>query len=346
MDQQTLRGSRSGISRRDFTKGACAALATMALGTPARAADAVRLAIAPTSLTYLPIYWALDKGYFAEVGIEPKMLQFSGGPAATAALLGGSVDIITGGTVSLIKVAGKGQDLVGIAGIQALPTVAVVMRKNLADALGRKPTVRDLKGLRVGTPPRGGFADMCMHYVLVDAGMSPAKDVQLVQFNNFSAILKAGEVGQLDAALLIEPFQHVAVDLTKQWTYVLHVTVGEGPQVMQQLSYASLMSTRAYLKDNRDKAERVVKAIVKGAAACNDRRNIDAMIEVSKKVVPDLDPLVLRKSVETQVGTFVPQLTPQHIAKTVEFLEKTDNLGGSAPKYEQAVETSFQKLWG
>ena len=334
-----------GTTRRQLAQGALGLGAALAMRKPARANNVtVRMAIAPTSLTFLPIYWAMQKGYFAEAALTPDVISFSGSPAATAALLSGSIDMMTAGTVSLVKVGARNRNLVGIASIQALPTVAVVMRRDLADKFGRRPKVSDLKGMRIGTPPKGGFADMAMQYILMDAGLSPEKDVILLQFNTFPAIIKAGEIGQLEAALLIEPFQHVAVSLTKKWSYVLDVTHGEGPALLQQVSYTALTTTRSYLSSNREVAEKIVRIITRGAQACNDLNNKEEMIKVSMRAVANLDPKVVDDSVTAQIGTFSSKLTNLHIEKTIELLQKTGNMSEN-PSYGSLVDSAFEPLW-
>ena len=49
-----------------------------------------------TSLYYLPLTVAEKLGYFKEAGIELEISDFQGGARSLQALMGGSVDVVTG----------------------------------------------------------------------------------------------------------------------------------------------------------------------------------------------------------------------------------------------------------
>ena len=84
------------MQRRSFLAGAAALALSPAV--PARA-DIVKVRIGVGGkplLYYLPLTIAERKGYFKEEGVEAEINDFGGGARSLQALIGGSVDMVTG----------------------------------------------------------------------------------------------------------------------------------------------------------------------------------------------------------------------------------------------------------
>ena len=60
---------------------------------------------------YLPLTMAEQKGYFKAEGLDVEILDFPGGAKALQALLGGSVDIVSGAYEHTISQQAKGQNI-------------------------------------------------------------------------------------------------------------------------------------------------------------------------------------------------------------------------------------------
>ena len=62
-----------------------------------------------TSLYYLPLTVTEKLGYFKEAGLEVEISDFQGGASSLQALMGGSVDVVTGSFDHTIQIQAKGQ---------------------------------------------------------------------------------------------------------------------------------------------------------------------------------------------------------------------------------------------
>jgi len=76
-----------------FFRGSAAALALSLLAgaTSAQAQDKVRVGVFPVSST-LPLFVAIERGFFKENNIEVEMTRLIGGPPNVAALIGNQID--------------------------------------------------------------------------------------------------------------------------------------------------------------------------------------------------------------------------------------------------------------
>ncbi|HEY7061575.1 MAG TPA: ABC transporter substrate-binding protein [Chloroflexota bacterium] len=158
----------------------------------------------------VPLFIAVDKGYFREAGIDFEFVRFGNSSEAIPALGTGQVDASSSGTnpalwnavargIPLKMVLDKGTFRPGW-GDQAL-----AIRKAVFDS-GRGHSLDDLQGLRIAmTPPGRGTASGCA----LAAGLQrvgQTLDLVDVQPINFPEQLAALANGAVDGSMLNEPF--------------------------------------------------------------------------------------------------------------------------------------------
>ena len=133
------------INRRTFASAA--ALGAASLAVPALRAqgklEKSKVAIAvggKAAFYYLPLTIAERQGYFKAEGLEVEILDFPGGARALQALLGGSVDIVSGAYEHTVSQQAKGQNIEALvlqgkyAGIVlGLPKAKAASYKSAAD---------------------------------------------------------------------------------------------------------------------------------------------------------------------------------------------------------------------
>ena len=332
-------------SRRWLAALLLSAIGASAATGAAAAQTELHIGISNRSLLGLPILIAKEKGFFDKEGLAVSIDYFAGGVPATAALIGGSVQFIDAAFENNLKAVKRGQDVVSVVNLQTDFAGAVIARKDVSDKLGRAPTVQDLKGLRIGTLARGGFADVSTRYIVADAGLDPEKDIAIVPVRGADRQLAAGEAGEIDAAFVMEPWNVIAVDAGGKWDYVLDLTRGQGPSVFQGLGYTTLQTTRAYVKDNRETADKVVRAVVAALQYIVDPTNLDAVAEVANEEYGKPGVAVIKTSLQRQAHTFSPQLTPAAQEKTGHLLLQSDSIKPPVPSFADAVDDSFRPLW-
>jgi NitT/TauT family transport system substrate-binding protein len=180
-----------------------------------RAADPDEVKIgSPLVISDAPMFIADAKGYAKEQGLKLTMIDMQTGPHMIAPLGTGQIDIAAAATsaglynadargIGLKIVADKGSNLPGYS------YVPLVLRKELVDA-GKYKTLKDLKGLRIAEPGKGGSTGSTVYQALKKAGLT-YEDASHPLLP-FPEMVTGLEKGAIDAAILPEPFATFSVE--------------------------------------------------------------------------------------------------------------------------------------
>jgi NitT/TauT family transport system substrate-binding protein len=188
-----------------FTKiiGAAVALALTAGAALAQGAlekPKVILGVGGKSLLYyLPLTVAERKGFFKERGLDVEIQDFAGGAKSLQALVGGSVDVVTGAYEHTIRMQAKGQDIRAVIELGRFPAIVVAVKKGV-----KFEQPADFKGMKVGVTAPGSSTNMLMNFVLAKAGLTP-QDVSFIGVGSSASAVAAIRNGQLDAISHLEP---------------------------------------------------------------------------------------------------------------------------------------------
>jgi len=192
-------------TRRMFTAGA-AGLATLALvpGAGAQALEKPRLTIGVGGkplLYYLPLTIAETRGFFREEGLQVETNDFGGGSRALQALLGGSVDLVTGAYEHTIRMQTKGQDVRAVLELGRFPGIVLAVRKDRAAQI-KGPA--DLKGAKIGVTAPGSSTNFFVNFLMARAGANP-KDAAFVGVGTGLSAIAAMKRGEIDAISNLDP---------------------------------------------------------------------------------------------------------------------------------------------
>lgn len=191
---------------------ALAALGAAGLARPLRAGAqtaTVRIGVAPIEESALP-YYALQKGFFKQAGIEVELVASAGGGGAmTAALIGGSLDLGCTNTGSMAAAHVHGLPLSLLACGALYTPAAPISHLCVTKTLGVK-NAKDLSGKTLGVST---IHDMLQTVTLawIDQNGGSSKDVRFVEITA-SEIVPAMTSGRIDGGLLNEPFYTAAKD--------------------------------------------------------------------------------------------------------------------------------------
>ncbi|MBM3627475.1 MAG: transporter substrate-binding domain-containing protein [Alphaproteobacteria bacterium] len=188
-----------------FTAGA-AGLATLALvpGAGAQALEKPRLTIGVGGkplLYYLPLTIAETRGFFREEGLQVETNDFGGGSRALQALLGGSVDLVTGAYEHTIRMQTKGQDVRAVLELGRFPGIVLAVRKDRAAQI-KGPA--DLKGAKIGVTAPGSSTNFFVNFLMARAGANP-KDAAFVGVGTGLSAIAAMKRGEIDAISNLDP---------------------------------------------------------------------------------------------------------------------------------------------
>ena len=101
---------------------------------------------------YLPLTIAERNGYFKAEGLDVEILDFPGGAKALQALLGGSVDIVSGAYEHTISQQAKGQAIEALVLQGRYSGIVLALTKAKAAAF-KSPA--DLNGMKIGVTAPG-----------------------------------------------------------------------------------------------------------------------------------------------------------------------------------------------
>jgi len=110
-----------------------------------------------TLFYYLPLTIAIQNGYFKAEGLDIEVQDFPGGARSLQALLGGSVDVVSGAFEHTITQQAKGQNIEALVLQGKYAGIVLGMPKAKAAAY-KSPA--DLKGMKIGVTAPGSSTNM------------------------------------------------------------------------------------------------------------------------------------------------------------------------------------------
>src|SRR5690606_26564634 len=102
--------------------------------------------------------------------------DFKGGSQSLQALVGGSVDVVTGAYEHTIRMQTKGQDIRAVLELGRYPGIVLAVSKANADKVKK---IGDLKGMKIGVTAPGSSTAMFATYLLAKEGVKP-EDVAFI----------------------------------------------------------------------------------------------------------------------------------------------------------------------
>src|SRR5438067_1406102 len=123
-----------------------------------------------TALYYLPLTICERLGYFKEQGLDVTINDFRGGAQSLQALVGGSVDVVTGAYEHTIRMQAKGQDIKAVIELGRFPGIVVGVRKERS---ADYKSFADLKGMKIGVSAPGSSTNFFVMYLLSKAHLKP-----------------------------------------------------------------------------------------------------------------------------------------------------------------------------
>lgn len=308
------------------------------------AQDKIVLGNSVHGLHALPMYVAVNKGLFKEQGLNIELVTFQGGATATPALLGGSTHLQAAGTENMLKLQQQGQPVVAVMTIQSTMNAALMVREDVAAKFGRKPTLADMKGLRIATLARGGAADMALRYIAASVGQDAEKDWALTPILGYDKQLAALRAKDVDGSLPIEPVTTIWARQPIGMVPVMEMLKGEGPQIFQNMGWVTLQGKKDWIGQNREAVRKIVRALVQAQKLIANRANMDEVVRLAAVSFPNLPQPVLAEAIAAQIASYTPEFTEPMMDKNNELLLKTGNL--KAPiRYGDAIDKSYADLW-
>ncbi|MBS9719599.1 ABC transporter substrate-binding protein [Tianweitania sp. BSSL-BM11] len=210
-------------------------------------------------LYYLPLTIAEKKGFFEKEGLNVSINDFAGGSKSLQALIGGSVDVVTGAYEHTIRMQDKGQDVVGICSLGRFPGIVIAVRKDLA---GEVKTIADLKGRTVGVTAPGSSTALMVQYAMLKNGLQES-DVSLIGVGGGAGAVAAMKQGQVDAISHLDPvIAQLQYDGDIEILLDTRTEAGTRDLFGGPNPAATLYTTGAFLEENPVTSQRLVNGMM------------------------------------------------------------------------------------
>ena len=228
-------------------------------------------------LGYLPLYDAIDQGYFAKAGLDVKMATLGGGAHVNAVLSGDAWGFI-GGLESAAIANAKGANMIGIAGVVDRANVYWTAAKGVK--IDPKHLASSLKGLRIAASRHAGSPEIDTLYTLKKLGLDPAKDVTIIN-NDSGTELSLIQSGQADIAVTTEPNISKGIGQGIWGQPIMNL-----PQKLGKFAYSDIVVSKETVSKEPKTVQAFVDALKKGMDdVLNDRA---LATKIAKKEFPTL----------------------------------------------------------
>jgi NitT/TauT family transport system substrate-binding protein len=277
-----------------------AALALLTLAGTAQAQDKpeqskIKLGVGGKSLLYyLPLTVAERQGYFKDEGLQVEIEDFQGGAKSLQALMGGSVDVVSGAYDHTIQIQAKGQQLTAVVAQGRYPGAVIALRNEVA-AKYKEP--KDLKGLKFGVTAPGSTSHFALSKFLTTHGMKP-DDVSVTGVGTGASVVAALQRGDIDGVSNFDP----AITQLEQLKLIKPIVDTRTEKGTQELYGGPYPAAVLYLQTTFiEKNPKTVQAMVNAIVRALDFVAKSTPDEIAKVMPPEYalgDPTLYRNAIE------------------------------------------------
>jgi len=252
------------------------------------------------SVFYAPLYVAINKGYFADEGLEIVLTNGGGSDKTMTAMLSGGADIgLLGPETAVYVYSGGSTDHPVVFG--------QLTQKDGSFLIGRTANDNfqwtDLTGSEIIGGRMGGMPAMCLEYALSKNGLVKGQNVTINYDVQFNLITAAFEGGTGDYCTMFEPGASSYQAAGKGYNLT---SVGAEAGNMP---YTCFMATRSYITAHPDKVQAFMRAIIRGIDYVTDSDNA-AIAEALAPSFPDTSLEILTNSVASYKAIDAYKTTP------------------------------------
>lgn len=290
-------------------------------------------------IAYLPLYVAIDKGYFKDEGLDVKTITATGGAHVTSVVSGDAWGVI-GGPESNQIANNKSKDPI-------TSVVNVVNRANVYLMANKKLTLKGdsdadlaafMKGKTIAAGRYGGSPNLLTRYLLMKVGLNPNKDVTLDEPADATAVVSLVSQGKADMANGAEPQINEGIK-KGAWTEPFY-----GFPSLGDYAYSVVSVKESTIKKDPQTVQKFVNAMLKGLKVVNEDKA--EAFKVLKKEFPTTPDASLKAAMDRaykdNLWSKDGYITKASVAKPMDVVKKT-GIYTKGYKYNKLVNMKFVK---
>ena len=235
------------IRARNITRRFFAVALSLSFAQPALAQlTKINVGYSAISGDALPAWLAKDAGIFERNGLDVQPVFFTGGTTAVMALISADTPIAQLAGPAVVNSVMAGSDATLIAGGVTSLNYYLQTRADIK-------TPEQLKGGSVAISRFGSSSDFIARYALAKVGLTPGKDVTIVQIGSTTARVDAVIAGRVQATVVNPPASIIAQKRGMN-------TLADLPKLGLVYQHTAAATTKKYIRENRDIVRRYVKS--------------------------------------------------------------------------------------
>lgn len=268
-----------------------------------------RLVGAAQGFNWLPVFVALEKGYFDEAGLAVELQKLGGVSQATQAVLNAEAELtITPPEGAIADFVNGGELRIVASNANRLP-MSLVARPGIE-------RIEAMKGARIGTSSLTEGTAIYTQIMLAEHGLTYPADYDFGLAGIHTTRWEALQKGEIDAAPQPAPWNFLAESAGFN-------LIGEVPDYIPEVIFAGLIGKKSWLDANPGVVTPFLRALDKGYEFANEPSNEDECTRIFQSITTKDDVQLARRGF---VYMRDMGMWPQHMAVTPAALETSIDL--------------------
>jgi ABC-type nitrate/sulfonate/bicarbonate transport system substrate-binding protein len=266
-----------------------------------------------------------DAGLFEKHGLDATLIYLDGGSRAIQVLVSGEVPIVQGGGNAPVAARLRGGDVKIISGLVNVLAYSLVVNPEI-----KKP--EDLRGKKLAISRFGSNSDYATRKILVKWGLTPDKDVAIIQIPGGQPTRLASVQNKQVAGLVAQP--PVTVLARKARLNIL----AEPADFGAAYTNTPIVSTGAFLRERREVVRQFSRALVEGIYVYKTDK------EFAKRVIAKYMRVTDSEAIEDSYQFFAPLIPSKPYPPLDGIKEVLTELGEKDPKARAAKPEEFADM--
>ena len=297
-------------------------------GTP-QPLKKVVIAYSAISPSQAPAWMAYESGIFRKYGLDVQLIFIESGSRTVQTLISGDVVAAQVAGASVLQSNIQGSGVVMIAGFLNTMDYKLIVARDIT-----RPD--QLKGKTLAVSRIGSSSDFATRYALEKYGLTPDKDVTILQIGSQPARFSALESGKIHGVM-------IAIPLTAKATKMGLNTLADLQMLGLEYQHTGLAVSQNLIKTQPELIRNILKAFVEGIYFMKSHRK-DALAIMAKYLKTD-DSDALQEAYESTAQALIPE-KPYPTLKGIQIMLRemgAKEASARAARPEQFVDMSFMK---